>query len=612
MSGRTILALGLGVGAVAILAPALAAAKGPSGRIDVATNGRGDVAAAWTRTDGRVVVSQVALLGDPRPPVRVASSFGDDEPAIALDGAGRVWWAWSDGGDGTSRIRVASRPRAGAESRPRTIASERRAGLWHPSIAVGGGGAGVVAWDAQSGRQGRLEAATLPGGRRAVLWRGRGVAEGHVAAVDAAGAPIVAWSADGALRVAEAAGGRWRTRVLGRAAARDGAPALAVGPGGRAAVAWTDPAGHLAVAERTDGGWGAPRAVAAGGREARLTYAPDGSLAAALTAGDLLEAHVLVVRRAEGGAFGAPRTVSPPGRAACRPDLAARADGTFALAWTAALDAYVCDETGLGLAGRAGIAAATLRDGVPGPVRTVAPADARNDQPRVAVGRGGAVRVLWSRLPAGAHGFELLRTRVADVGGGGGPARARDLDRAGDVFPPALWPADLSVSDGRWAARVHAEGAASLEARLERADGGRVRLAGRPRTERREGEMLTLGLGALAPGTYRLSVRARDARGNAATLARTFTTRPARLAVSGDGAGRTATFLMPEPASVVARLRDPSGHRVLRVLAAGRLRAGTHRLAVCAVPAGGARLEVRATAPGELATIAWATLTGPR
>jgi hypothetical protein len=128
---------------------------------------------------------------------------------------------------------------------------------------------------------------------------------------------------------------------------------------------------------------------------------------------------------------------------------------------------------------------------------------------------------------------------------------------------------------------------------------------------RRAGPVVTYDLGVLRPGAYRLTVSARDAHGNATTTARTFRTRLAGLSVTAEGGAVAAAFTMPDAAPVVARLRDPSGARVLRVLFAGRLGPGAHRVRIGAVPDGGARLELRAGGPADLPTVAWAAVTAP-
>lgn len=205
------------------------------------------------------------------PPESLSERSGANQraPAVARNAAGDLVAAWVSSpvsaGAGAGRVHIAERrPRSATWSRGRVVS---RPGAGAPAVAVSPRGAAIVAW----GSGGRVEVAMRA--NRSAAWRtvpagtGPGRVTDVAVAVDASGAMAVMW--------AEAIGNGHRVRraVMPAGAARfrqgaagvvtTGRPALATGAAGNGAATWTDD-GRVLLAVATPLGFSRPIALAAG------------------------------------------------------------------------------------------------------------------------------------------------------------------------------------------------------------------------------------------------------------------------------------------------------------------------------------------------------------
>jgi hypothetical protein len=213
-------------------------------------------------------LAALALLAGPAaadagftPPAPVAAGDALVDLAVGPDGTTAALW-----NDGTELV-AGVRPRGGGWDVETVGAADPDA-----AIAVGPGGAVVVAaFDADLHARIRTGADFGPP-------ETLGAVDAAVAvAVRSDGTPLVAWR-DGTDVVVRARDGAWGADLVGppAAAPTTAAPVLVTGPENRAAVAWDDGAGQLAVAAGP--GFDAPETFAGTPDELGAAYRADGGL----------------------------------------------------------------------------------------------------------------------------------------------------------------------------------------------------------------------------------------------------------------------------------------------------------------------------------------------
>lgn len=205
------------------------------------------------------------------PPETLSDRPGANQraPAVARNAAGDLVAVWVSSpisaGTGAGRVHIAERrPRSATWSRERVLS---RPGVGAPAVAVSPRGAAIVAW----GIGGRVEVAMRAGRttpwRTAVAGTGPGRVTDVAVAVDAAGAMAVMWAesigSTHRVRRALMPAGAARFRQGAAALVTAGRPALATGAAGNGAAAWTDD-GRILLAVATPLGFARPLAFAAG------------------------------------------------------------------------------------------------------------------------------------------------------------------------------------------------------------------------------------------------------------------------------------------------------------------------------------------------------------
>lgn len=254
---------------------------------------------AWASDDrrGNAVIRAACGRADGRfGPVAAVSPPGEraSTPAVAGGPTG-VIVLWRGDQGGAYRVRAATRGPSGGFSPAVTVSPASSSVVVDPSVALAPDGTAVAAWTLTRGdavvAQAATRAVTGEWTAPADLSRPAAQVRGARAAVDAAGAALVAWSRGGVVQAAtRAPGAAWSAPVdLSPPSSIAGAPALAVSGSGAAVVAWPAQAGALPVAE--------------------------------------------AVLRPAGGAFGAPAVISDPGRPATSPQAAIGDDGVAPVAW---------------------------------------------------------------------------------------------------------------------------------------------------------------------------------------------------------------------------------------------------------------------------------------
>jgi hypothetical protein len=272
--------------------------------LQVAVNPSGEVAVAWRQTDpsSPIDVNQFSIVASVRPP---GGSFSTpvivsapplsveteaSSPRVAIDAAGDVTTVWSYD-NGTDRvIESATRPAGGSFSAPVQLsASGQDAGS--PAIAAAADVADV-AWIRSNGANSLIEASTgLAGGSFSApvaLSTPGEDAFNPAIAMSPAGEARVAWiRSDGVNDLVEAcsgsaAGAFSAPAKLSEAGESAFEPAVAVDPGGGAAVVWKRSNGANDLIEASidpgGGGFSSPVRLSAAGQDAiSPVVAMDGS-----------------------------------------------------------------------------------------------------------------------------------------------------------------------------------------------------------------------------------------------------------------------------------------------------------------------------------------------
>ncbi len=102
------------------------------------------------------------------------------EPALALDGRGGLWLAWSDRRGGPRRIHAAHVGADGARLSPSRRLGGQGREEFHPTVMSAGDGGAYIAWQSWDGRSSDVQAIRLmPDGEPATGWpvHGLGVAD---------------------------------------------------------------------------------------------------------------------------------------------------------------------------------------------------------------------------------------------------------------------------------------------------------------------------------------------------------------------------------------------------------------------------------------------------
>lgn len=216
--------------------------------VDVTFHGEGPAPAVLVTPGG---------LGQPSVEVAPSAAGHQRSPAVAR-GGGRLWAAWSDGREGTPRVRVASSDDEGLTWSPDEAVDPAGPGpQLRPALAWTADGP-VVAWQAPSGGVEQVRLATRAGGAWTLAWvepTGQAQWEPALAAcgglaAGCAGPVAVAWTD---FRAGPAPAVRWRClggpasralddgqRGLPRLGASQLQPALLAQPGGAFTAAWLD------------------------------------------------------------------------------------------------------------------------------------------------------------------------------------------------------------------------------------------------------------------------------------------------------------------------------------------------------------------------------------
>ena len=261
--------------------------------------------------------------------------------AAAPDGAMALAW-WEDRGTANDRVMVSLRRPGGSFGAPTRLATGR---IRSVSVAIGARGDVLVAWDARGTVQARVKAAGRGFASTDTIASEDAYSADLRTAVSARGRPVVAWRAQfrseggtsgpAYVQAAVRPLGKDRFRpaeLLERTDATRARPGigLALDAAGAPVVAWTgaDATGpRVRVARSTSSlRFAAPQDVSAAGLEVQLAdlAADAGGRLAAIWTVDTFErtSRVQAAVAPPGGALGAPEDVSPTGAEAYEPRIA--------------------------------------------------------------------------------------------------------------------------------------------------------------------------------------------------------------------------------------------------------------------------------------------------
>ena len=286
--------------------------------------------------------------GELEPSVLSPAGAEASSPRIASDGAGNVVAAWREVDGEQSSIRAVFRPRGGTW-RELLQLSTPGASTESPEVAMDRLGNAVAVWHRSMGRDSVVQAAVRPAGG---TWR---------PAQDLSAPGAVAFSADVALEAGRAVAvwtvmrerrsvvqsssrtiaGPWSPpETLSAAVGNSYAPVVAMGDGGAAVAAWQWTDGAFLVvqaASRTDAaGWSAPEVLSGPGRHASRPVVAMDAGGDALVGwirhnGSWLAAQV--ARRNAGQSWGPPQNLSARGGNAAGLDLAMNRRGDAVATW---------------------------------------------------------------------------------------------------------------------------------------------------------------------------------------------------------------------------------------------------------------------------------------
>lgn len=296
--------------------------------VTAAVDGRGDVVAAWTTSNG-VQARHRSAGGSWGSVEQVFGSPGQDldpvlvltEPQVGLDGAGRATLAWKAEGacQGQCGLIVSGQASDGTWSEPTTLVPV--SSYFNFSLAVGATGEATIAWSVQV--LNGVNAVVRPAGSAA--WGtprliGAAAATPH-AVVGPTGLSTVLWTPSQHVRVADHPhGGTWSKRTIG---VSDGFGGLSSAPDGTLLAIWADARAGLAAIRPPNGAWLTPKhvpgeglglpfsatsAVTTGGRAilgwVRATGQPTGPEDAQVTSFDPRHARFASVRVPESARVG--------------------------------------------------------------------------------------------------------------------------------------------------------------------------------------------------------------------------------------------------------------------------------------------------------------------
>lgn len=248
-------------------------------RPEIAISGAGGGVAVWPQLEGwpRVEAASMGPTGIWGPPIRLATTFREPEPGVAMNEAGEAIVGWTQPGSSQSNVVASVRTPSGEWESPETLSPEGSV-YGEIGVAVGVGGEALAAWSVvprfTSASGSRIEGAFRPGGGQ---WQppvtiskvGRDYASYRPqAAISPNGRVVVAWEGlddDGwTVQVAEKQGDTWSSPQAVSTERRASFPKVEISNAG-AAVVWQGSeeveggeGGWIEAASRKDGDWSGP------------------------------------------------------------------------------------------------------------------------------------------------------------------------------------------------------------------------------------------------------------------------------------------------------------------------------------------------------------------
>lgn len=380
------------------------------------------------------------------PPVGIPVELSDSrrvDPVVATNGGTDAVAAWQTSTG--APVEVRTRHAAGQWEPVRAIGGRNSR---DPSVAMTAEGDALVALQTyDDSHRARIGVASERGD-----WAirhispERSTARTPSIAVDAAGRAIAVWQADRSatsteIQLAErSADGTWSTARTVSHTSRVGTPTLAMAADGSAVVAWPDESGKKpqiwATVRTPDGQWTDPEPLSPSGRRAvtpGVAALHEGIAAVGWVESDAANRGPVVVTIARHDAEGwgtptiideadeAPREMSRPGRAEMSPGLVFAPDGRLTISWATGRNDITEVST-----------ASVDAEGRPGPVRLLSNPREQAGGVSVARSTGGAVVTGWEEIDGG-----LLRVR-AQV----------DERACRDVAPPTGESASIRIGGG--------------------------------------------------------------------------------------------------------------------------------------------------------------------